>query len=870
MITVDRQVHGYRQGHQLLGTSLLLSKEDQSIVDRLSDVAGPLRPKEAFLPYLSGYPLPSGDWYVLARTWQDLTVSRAGCVRTLSLIIPAKEWAAAQNIDALFGLLKLPLLPAETEAVRSEIPSGRLQPLLPVDDPCSYELLEALFLEEQRSVAVFDASKPELMAERLLTALWPTMRRQFSVSTFALSPRKVGGRDFDLMFVPWDARSKFADWSGRRVDGRAKRDARHRWTSAIASRVFEDPYPTLLTDRDLNSIVATRTPDHAALRIALLWEELLMKVKTTPTAALGLIDIANSGFVRSSLAGAVEPELISAIWRALVNLPENDAWDFLGAVARKLRGEPSASSTAVNEAVRTLAKSSPRGAIELLQEEDPSRTLGKLLPQISAGIAEAPIGEAEQALMAAPGGVLGRLAAHGGALRARIAQSAPLLDRLASEVPTMDRPLLDAMASGFLPLLVEDWQLPVAAPLLATLDNKGLSEEVRRLGRANDFSASNLIDLILERAQSDAERTAVKNGLVSAPPTERRDLLLQKAMRPDVKDVSWLLFDSGLSHDNSTDLLVKLLQRASNEELRQVLTNPKIQTNLIQNSDVWSHEVICRALHAGAPPAASLVDILRAALFRASDLEKFQLAEAGLMPCLKTHFGGDEITLLITLLEAIGDQLNGPAVVAQSLSLQVIPSIAARNLVAFSKAQGAAKGELLSSASDVVEAIIGRRVFDLGEEAATALARFMDEAVCSSSSHAIRAVATLLPYVMRQTQQPVSSIVAVTFPVVYRELASNSDVPDYIRFMPFYGWDRCKAARNALVSAFLNSKWKPRDLAEAACRCGDVAKILRRVAKLFGGETYLEQILAASIDLPASCRLSIQVEAAKIRLSNEY
>ena len=87
MIIVERQVHGYRQGHQLLAASAQLPKEDQSVIDRLSDVAGPLRPRERFESYLTAYPLPSGESFVLARTWQDLTVARAGCVRTLSLIL---------------------------------------------------------------------------------------------------------------------------------------------------------------------------------------------------------------------------------------------------------------------------------------------------------------------------------------------------------------------------------------------------------------------------------------------------------------------------------------------------------------------------------------------------------------------------------------------------------------------------------------------------------------------------------------------------------------------------------------------------------------------------------------------------------------
>ena len=69
----------------------------------------------------------------------------------------------------------------------------------------------------------------------------------------------------------------------------------------------------------------------AALRIALLWEELLAKLDTTPTAALGLLDIANSGKIREASAlKALEPSLAQAVRTAAVSLPDDEAWGFLG------------------------------------------------------------------------------------------------------------------------------------------------------------------------------------------------------------------------------------------------------------------------------------------------------------------------------------------------------------------------------------------------------------------------------------------------------------------------------------------------------------------------------------------------------------
>ena len=65
---IHQQEHGYRNGHELLSATIKLDREDQDAIDRLSDISGSLRPDEIFTPYLTGYPLPSRAYFVLART----------------------------------------------------------------------------------------------------------------------------------------------------------------------------------------------------------------------------------------------------------------------------------------------------------------------------------------------------------------------------------------------------------------------------------------------------------------------------------------------------------------------------------------------------------------------------------------------------------------------------------------------------------------------------------------------------------------------------------------------------------------------------------------------------------------------------------
>ena len=96
-VRIEKQVHGYRRGHQLLAGTVTLAERDRDAVGRLSDLEGPLRPGELFDPYLTAYPLPSQEYYVIARTFQDLEAERSGCVLTNSVLIPMEGW---ENMDS--------------------------------------------------------------------------------------------------------------------------------------------------------------------------------------------------------------------------------------------------------------------------------------------------------------------------------------------------------------------------------------------------------------------------------------------------------------------------------------------------------------------------------------------------------------------------------------------------------------------------------------------------------------------------------------------------------------------------------------------------------------------------------------------------
>lgn len=871
MITAEIQIHGYRKGHQLLASSLVLPKEDQTVVDRLSDVAGPLRPKEHFKPYLSAYPLPSGTYYVIARTWQDLTVPRAGCVRTKSVLIDAQTWLLSPPLIAILHLLNSADLPTETEAIRTELNEQQEKPFPPASNFSGSELLEALFLEDAKPVVVFDAPDPELIALRLLTALWPDIRRRFALSTFALSPRKIGGRDLDLVFAPSNAKAKFSDWPGRRVDGRSAQINRHRWTEAIVRRVFEEPVPRLLSDREIDLLGDCDADSAAALRIALLWEELLDKLDRTPTAVLGLLDIANSGMVSNTAAvKLLEPRLAKATRNAAGSLPLDDAWDFVGAITRKMQGhEMPAGRIAVEQLATYLAERAPDGAITLLQQPDPKGAIQDLVPSIAIGLGNGEAPRIEQVLAKAPADILARLVSQGGAVASRVAGDDGLLGRMGTILNEVGQELSDRASMMMLPYLVEDRQLSTALPIFGKLDLRGIVAQLRWLGDTNNFESKRLGYVLIDQARKLGGLPAVRDVLISSSASARRDALIVRSVKPFEADIRWLLNEKRLSEKTSTALLVNVLQHTNNEQLAALLSDRAIGEYIIARLSDDAVDILERALVQDLSMDA-YIRVILSVLPKVDDVRKFEIAERVIGRCLRNRFDGDEAAVLSMLLGIIGERLDGKWAVRTGLERGIDADVADRNLISFENAPSAARKRIVAAVAEIARALQGRYLIDLTELANDACAKLMFDAEKTSRRELIDAAGWLMPSLLSARRQPVSLMIAALFPTIYGELAKTDDVPDLLKFVPFFDWDRCKAARHELVQAFMSSTWKAGDLALTACRCGDVAKIFKRVASSSGGEEYLTRIENDLDRLDTDDRRLVMRMIAEIRSDRHY
>lgn len=869
VFVIDTQIHGYRRGHQLLSSSGILPRGDQSMMDRLSDVAGPLRPNEKFDPYLAGYPLPGGNHYVLARTWQDLTVARAGCVRTLSLIIPISDWASAKSLVPFLDLLDPTVFPDVATAVAHEVKSESLvRPLPPVLNFRAGELLEALFLEESKPVAVFDAPTPELIAARLLTAVWSAFRQRFAFSTFARSPRRIEGRLFDLVFAPKDARPKFADWPGRRIDGTADVEARHRWTSAIVQRVFADPIPRLLSERDV-ALAGPNDADTAALlRISLLWDELISKVDTAPAAALGLLDIANSRAVwNSETLDALDSAIEIAARSSLVSMSPEQAWDFVSALVRKMHGlNLEKGWHALKNAAGSLAALYPKGAVAFLSKLVPKKIISGLEPIIANAMAADTTDEATLALVSAASDVVGRIVASSDAMARRVIQEPLLRHRLEVALGELSPHLFVAVRNRVLPLLVADQHLSLAAPLIDTLDLDGLMEEVRHLDTTGGLDTQIFVHPIVMRAGALDGIGVLREQLLVLPQRSGRDELLVATLNPLPADVSWLLREQRVPRSLVSLWLVSLLRMATSLEVAALLADPSVRDRLLFALPVEAIDVRRRVLLEGALPLDVYLRVLLDLLPHFDADEARNLARGALGRCLRVHFGEDEAQIIGRLLGVLGEELDGGWIARQGLERGVLATAASRNLLAFQMSPAPARDRLLEAVDDIARAVDGRYVIDIDAPAIGAFAALLADASHFAWPAALAASGRILPLLMRSGREPVSPLVAAAFPVVYRELAKADDVPDILKFVPFIDWDRCKSARYELVSSFLSSPtWAPGDLALTTCRCGDMGLIFRRVAKSYGGKEYIDRVVADLGRLSVPCRQEVEDMIAHLR-----
>lgn len=840
------QDHGYRSGHQLLASNIKLPHEDQDTVDRLSDMAGSLRPGETFAPYLTMYPLPSRSHYVVARTWQDVKALRAGCVLTRSMFVPMRLWQESPNIEQMISMVDL----EKSEVGGFHVP--------PVTDDRTVQLVEALFLETRQPIVYFEADEAEAIAIRVVAALWPGLRKNFSVGSFALSPRRIEGRDFDLLFAPRSARSRFADWSGRRVDV-VGQIPRHRWSVKISDQIFRAAKPTLGEFDALGVLTSDDSGDEGALRLALLWNELRDKASESPTAVLGLLDIVNSqklGATRTMLA-----TLVPLITRALFMLGNEQlgerAWRFIEALVGKLVKDevPAELWQAIEKSASELSERSREATLVFL-EADPNRArpLPKVIIRgIGNGFAkiQAPISGVEFA--AIPSEVAAEMLAESPMFSERVlgeAKAAPneWVAKLASAMRSAGPDLKEKLRGVLVRFVDSDGVGPVVSILLEGAIKQDFAKFMADLIRYTKVSSVGVFDAVVDSARAASALSLVRATIIAEVAGESADMLLRRTVRVDDRDdLSWIL-GGDVSISRKRVLIAGIVGDASERELRSLprqisqdmivllLADPRLYgseiSRLVSTAELPS-EIFFDAAFSVLPhlgdEAPALRDILIDRAFTEADLNDVRIVE---------------------VVNSASKDLDGRQLVLSATRRSIAPERLDRNLQILNGLGDKLRTNILQNIDELSARLIRHAEKALGAATYRTWAELLADASHFSDAQ-LRAAMPVLAFAIRQTDRPVSPLIVVSFPVVYRQLLLSKGEEDFGRwpalltlpFSYFVDWDRAKAARNDLADSFVSSIWPPVDLLTTAARAGIEIEVIKRLIRHSRGRDYLERAL---------------------------
>ncbi|WP_276122531.1 hypothetical protein [Pararhizobium qamdonense] len=747
-----------------------------------------------------------------------------------------------------------PVSPATTFSLVNE------KSTLPMVEPSqTIELIEAIFLEERKPVVVFDAFSPEAITVRLFIAFWPSFRRQFAATTFALSPRSIGGRNFDLIFSSRDARSRFSDWDGRKIDVRKETNPRHRWSIQIAERVFGAEWPSLLKEDTLGEL--SSGGGEADFRISLLWNELHTKLQHSPNAVLGLLDIANSRAKRSLDAiRTLEPALADAAKRAVVQLSPSDAWRFLYALTEKLREIRLNLSAAkvIRAAAIKLAERSPEEALANVPIVSSGKGKQLLLGAIGEGLSNFGLPELVETLGMLPPSELLLLLINNGSFAEATLQSMPqFAEQLASEIEYSSAAVQDRARRTLLRHLVRDEDAPLARAIFPLLDEQDLVNEAKWLAKINGYASQEIGRVLIDRAAQLGQVAVLRDIASHVSSGPGADFLLSGLVGPSEEGLTWLISKHDLSDERKSHLISRILSEVSPDRIRSIAAYD-VATDLLTLLAVdpaSNIELIDAFLREVKQNSEAVVRTLLNILPHATGESQTRLSRRAIEALLAQEWP-DRQSIIETLLAQLGHKIDISSIIRVGLSKAVPGTIAAANISVFNSSPEDTRVRFLKNVEDFGRALTARGAIDYGYGGAEAAAALLWDASRVNPAGFVKASSSLLPFVMKSIREPAGPLIAAVFPPVYHELKKADEAPDFLRFFLFVDWDKCKVARHDLVDQFLVSDWRGTDIALAASRAGDAVRILRRIDKL-GGSAVIETIAENISSIPEPWRSDI-------------
>lgn len=880
--TVHQLLHGYRRGHERLAGSIRLPDRDADLITRLSDLSGSLAAGLKFDSYLTLYPLPSGRYYAIARTWPDPDAPRAGCVLTHTILLPNEYWARLPRPQRVGGLFRRPRggmehhfesplsapPPDAAALVVDEVP----QPL----PKAQLQFVSRYFGDGVRPVVWLGVSDPEPAMWSVVQASWPKLRLAFACCTFSLQQRTLEDRPFDLLFAPKGAASRFTkltaehivDEAAARKDTREESEAwcRH-WTSALFARDSAAARGPLA--REL-PVWDDLSEDPTGVRRLFLVHELQDRAAHSPTAGVGAIDVVESLARGATVAVALKRQIITdAIAAAESAASVKDGLTSLRLIDERLRREAFrevaadvgqhlavvTAKVAVKEPDAAVAAGAP--LISTATSSDESSFAQGLMSGLRHLAAENP-GKL-QVLQSYPDVAyhllrvepkFGPLYLKFGGLAAR-RQIAEWLGAV------RDSDTLRSLRTAILPLLIGDEDGELLSRLLRELPAEEVPDALNVLARSsNGFTVGTARLVVSDRvatvhpeqvrdwARAVHPWSAGISAVVASTFTANRRGLIELLESPGFGVIERAQMLASMLHDQGRGRFAYWLREAATEDLRVVSV-------LLAPGSKMSEtvETALQRLLAEVPdiPVAQSAEVTAAA---------FKLHGRSVFPAL----------LEATMRSAVIAFVFGHADRAQIQSLQQQPaavqwlrqvpgwtlaSLLTHAVERDSKEAGRAWLWLADAPSEIYrreprvvpelcESLTRSLRHALPADAATSMVNVLRRArVEGSEPLRFELCARLLRFSLDNTRLAVSAIICEAFPDVYKVVSQPNRPPSLVaNLFAYFDWDKGKELRSALIEAFLSSSWPPGDLAVAADGAGILRKVFKRLHRKARGDEY--------------------------------
>lgn len=872
-LAIHQLVHGYGHGHSLLASSTDLDRSDLDLVGRLSDLSGALGPDLEISPYLSMYPLPSQKFFAVAQTLPDQSASRSGCVLTHTILVPLETWATDEAPNRFAALLRTPTRDALAEYTVAITSIPTAPPKATAVEPLGASFIQQYFGEGLAPIAWFGAIHPEAAAWCVIHALWPSLRAHFACCTFALQPRTLGDRPFDLVFAPTAVFSRFGEFARDHiVDGRAMPNlgASESWFRSWSHCVFEGN-GTEICER-VHALCSDLEPHPTAIRRVLFFLELKDRARESPTAALGALDLLETLAPKPFEAQRERCALAVAAMRSVTDLVPLEALELVYLLCRRLQGHPFTPGQDLQVEIRS--------AIHRLIENNPEQGIKEADSLISRHEDAAP-----KLFMLGIGDALMALLASGSVAPSLVVEHQTLTERLIGDRPELAGAILRSsgqvdrkriisslvescraeQASGVRPALRSSLLSEIAksadAPLLEELLRDLGSEEVSQvcdLVESRGESWSGALIAVVGRLVGERQPFSVRQWAQTHSWSTHEAATIIAASYPTTADGLKEFFNTELLHaPNQPLLLAAFIERAS------AFSPPAWLLSHFQ-SDLRSWELLLQGINDGVVSDA-IATLVRRGLGR-SPIARVRNA-ARLIAGAK---GKDSNVvkeyvirqLLADYLDLVCDTGTVKLWFEESWVAEALTHIRADSIRAMLAEQLKRSPSCWALVWNLIENFPNTVAFNnerLVHEIISALLQSHSGqwtvAAANSWEHLLARIssgdrvrvnlcAQALHFALEHRRLPLASVVAETFYPVHE--AAMDDQPNRGPWFlwRFSSWDKAKDLRRSLVDAFLQSDWPPPYFVLSAREPWLLRKLCNRMLRQWKGHEFLESAYA--------------------------